>query len=126
MAWKVFGEGREVDFPLVLGAIKSNIGHTEGAAGVIGVIKATLALQHQQVPPNLHLSKRNPGLELEGFAVQLPGSVEALPGREGALPLAGISSFGYSGTNAHCILEGGALLAGALDEPNLKPEYVPM
>ena len=66
MTWKVFGEGREEGFPLVLGALKSNIGHTEGAAGVMGLVKAVMMLQRQQAPPSLHLRKLNPELELEG------------------------------------------------------------
>ena len=71
MTWKVFGEGREEGFPLVLGAVKSSIGHTEGAAGVMGLLKAVMVLQRQQAPPTLHLRKLNPDLQFEGPRKQL-------------------------------------------------------
>ena len=88
---------------MVLGALKSRLGHTEGAAGVMGLLKAVRVLVQRCVPPNLHLNKANDKLELDGFAVTMVSGVVLLV--VGAAP-AGVSSFGMSGTNAHVALEG--------------------
>ena len=85
-------------------ALKSNIGHTEGAAGMMGVIKTVMVLCTAQAPPNLHLKELNPKLELDDFAVVMPQCVENLS-RAGEAFFAGLSSFGYSGTNAHAVLQ---------------------
>ncbi|MFB0956285.1 MAG: hypothetical protein QMB43_04950, partial [Alistipes putredinis] len=96
------GAGRE----LVLGAVKTNIGHLEAAAGVAGLIKLVMALDHGFAPPNLHLETVNPDLDLEGFAVKMPGKGGAeLVGDSRGRLLGGVSSFGFGGTNAHVLLE---------------------
>ncbi|CAM9312815.1 unnamed protein product, partial [Chrysoparadoxa australica] len=99
-----YGLGREEDNTLVLGAVKSCIGHLEGAAGIAGLIKTALVLQHQEAPPNLHLNKLNTKVNLSGFSVEFPapGGTTQLPG---AGNLAGVSSFGFGGTNAHVVME---------------------
>ena len=99
LVWSLAGEA------LVLGALKSHIGHTEGAAGVIGVLKAATGLQRMQVPPNLHLSELNPKLELEGFSASMPMQMQELAMQSAHACAAGVSSFGMSGTNAHAVLE---------------------
>ncbi|MBZ0294962.1 MAG: type I polyketide synthase [Anaerolineae bacterium] len=85
-----------------LGSAKSNVGHMEGAAGVAGLIKVVLSMQHQTIPPLLHFTGLNPHISFEGtpFAV----TTTAIPW-EGDGRLAGLSSFGWSGTNAHVIIE---------------------
>ena len=90
---------------VLLGALKSHIGHTEGAAGVMGVLKAAMGLQRMQVPPNLHLSELNPKLELEGFSASMPMQMQELAMQSAHACAAGVSSFGMSGTNAHAVLE---------------------
>jgi acyl transferase domain-containing protein/NADP-dependent 3-hydroxy acid dehydrogenase YdfG/acyl carrier protein len=90
--------------PCPLGSIKTNLGHTESAAGVAGLIKAALALRHRRVPASLHFETPNPKIEWEKYPVRV--AVEPLdwshaPGRL----LAGVSSFGITGTNAHLVLE---------------------
>eukprot|EP00049_Salpingoeca_infusionum_P016006 m.319927 g.319927 ORF g.319927 m.319927 type:complete len:4290 (+) comp15991_c1_seq6:393-13262(+) len=103
----VMGKGRSSDSPLVLGALKTQIGHTEGAAGIAGFIKTVLCLYHQKVPGNLHLATLNPKLDLEGFPVLFPARKEgaSLISKDGQDSLvAGVSSFGFGGTNAHCTL----------------------
>ena len=97
----VYGENRSV--PLVVGALKTNLGHLEAAAGVAGLIKAVLVLQHGEIPPNIHLKHPNPHIPWGDLPVLMPS--EAMPWPEGGARLAGVSSFGFSGTNAHVVLE---------------------
>jgi acyl transferase domain-containing protein/SAM-dependent methyltransferase/acyl carrier protein len=100
----VFGPGRAADNPLVLGSAKTNLGHLEAAAGVAGVIKAVLALQNQQIPPHLHFQKLNPHIDWAGLQVDIP--VESRPWGVGPKRrVAGVSSFGFSGTNSHVVIE---------------------
>jgi acyl transferase domain-containing protein/acyl carrier protein len=87
-----------------LGSLKGNLGHLDAAAGVAGLIKAVLALQHREIPPLLHFTQPNPQLDLEHspFAASAAGS----PWPAGATPRrAGVSSFGIGGTNAHVVIE---------------------
>ncbi|CAM9593565.1 unnamed protein product, partial [Chrysoparadoxa australica] len=104
----VYGEDRDEDCPLVIGAVKTNIGHLEGAAGIAGLIKAVLVLQHQAAPSNLHFSKLNPAIDVEGFPVVFPCEAGLTP-LEGSGSLAGVSSFGFGGANAHVVLERGTV-----------------
>ncbi len=98
----VFSGKREK--PLLLGSVKTNIGHLEGAAGVAGLIKVILSLQHASLPPHLHFEELNPGINLNDIPAQITSSLT--PWQKGTHPrLAGISSFGFSGTNAHVIIE---------------------
>ena len=90
--------------PLYLGAVKTNIGHLEAAAGIAGVIKTVLALQQAQIPPNLHLKRVNPHLGIEGTPIEIPRQRAVWPAQN-TPRLAGVSSFGFGGTNAHIILE---------------------
>ena len=90
--------------PCALGAVKSNFGHLEAAAGVAGLIKAALALDRGEIPPNLHFEKLNPHISLEGTRFFLP--VARTEWKRGeAIRFAGVSSFGFGGTNAHVVLE---------------------
>ena len=99
----VFGSSNHSVGCMVLGALKSRLGHTEGAAGMMGLLKTVQVLMQCCVPPNLHLNKENDKLELDGFAVAMVSGVVSLVAQ--ATP-AGVSSFGMSGTNAHVALEG--------------------
>ncbi len=92
------------DHPLWLGTVKSNIGHLEGAAGVAGVIKTVLALNHEAIPRHLHFNHLNPRISLDSIPAKIP--LTLTPWRRSSRPrIAGISSFGFSGTNAHAIIE---------------------
>lgn len=94
------GEDR---LPLVLGAIKSNLGHMEAAAGIAGLHKAMQVVRHREVPRNLHFESLNPQISVDSDKVRIAAqSVELAT--QGPV-LAGVSSFGFSGTNAHVILE---------------------
>jgi acyl transferase domain-containing protein/surfactin synthase thioesterase subunit len=99
----VLMEGRQADQPCWLGSVKTNIGHLESAAGMAGLIKVILALQHQEIPPNLHLKKLNPYIRLNKTPLSIPTAKQSWTVEEKRL--AGISSFGFGGTNAHVILE---------------------
>ncbi|WP_261253460.1 type I polyketide synthase, partial [Serratia entomophila] len=95
--------GRHRSKPVVLGAVKTNIGHLEGAAGVIGLIKAVEVLRHRQAPGNVHFRTLNPKIDLDGFDAIIPTAPVQFADK-GPL-VAGVSSFGFGGTNAHVVLE---------------------
>lgn len=107
----VLGQGRSDKHPLMVGSVKTNIGHLEAAAGIAGLIKVVLAMQHNELPPHLHLEKLNPHIAAQKIPAIVP--TERIPwpaadgGQESSSPkrLAGVSSFGFSGTNAHVVLE---------------------
>jgi acyl transferase domain-containing protein/acyl carrier protein len=98
----VFGKGRTE--PLYIGSVKTNIGHLEAAAGIAGLIKAVLALQHRQIPPHLHCQEPNPRIDWKACPLVVPTKLTPWPSGERPR-LAGISSLGFSGTNVHLILE---------------------
>ncbi len=99
----VYGQNRSADNPLILGSAKTNIGHTEAAAGIAGLIKVVLAMQHELIPPHLHFNSPNPNIDLKSIPAVIPTKGMAWPAADKPR-LAGISSFGFSGTNAHVIL----------------------
>ncbi|MDC0708732.1 beta-ketoacyl synthase N-terminal-like domain-containing protein [Stigmatella sp. ncwal1] len=101
----VLGEGRDPERPVLLGAVKSNIGHTEACAGVAGLIKASLVFQHGTIPANLHFREPNPHIAWGPLAMRVAATPVAWPEREGERRIAGVSAFGLSGTNVHVILE---------------------
>ena len=90
--------------PLLIGSVKTNIGHLESAAGIAGVIKVVLALQNEHIPPHLHFRQPSPHIAWDQYAVKVAAAGSAWP-RGARRRLAGISSFGFSGTNAHAIVE---------------------
>ncbi|MDY7007684.1 MAG: type I polyketide synthase [Cyanobacteriota bacterium] len=100
----VFGKNHSQELPLMIGALKTNIGHTETAAGVAGLIKVVLQLQHQQIAPNLHFQQPSPYINWSELPLKVP--TQAIPWQVNGQPrIGGVSSFGFSGTNAHVILQ---------------------
>lgn len=90
--------------PLLVGSVKTNIGHLEGAAGIVGLIKLVLALQHRQIPAHLHFRTPSPHIPWDELPIQVPTALQPwMP--IGGRRIGGISSFGYSGTNAHLVIE---------------------
>lgn len=100
----VFGE-RPSDQPLVVGSVKTNIGHLEAASGVAGMMKVILAMQHEVIPPHLHFVTPNHLIPWDTVPVQIPVAPTPWVSATGALRRAGVSSFGFSGTNSHVIIE---------------------
>ena len=99
----VYGRG---DAPCALGAVKTNFGHLEAAAGIAGFIKAVLAVQRAQIPPNLNFTQWNPAIDASPTRLFVPTDVAPWPECQGPRR-AGVSSFGLGGTNAHVVLEQG-------------------
>ena len=95
---------READSPLLIGSVKTNIGHLESAAGVAGVIKVVLSLVHERIPPHLHFRQPSPHIEWHRHALAVAAEGRDWP-RDERPRRAGVSSFGFSGTNAHMVLE---------------------
>ncbi|HEV2147502.1 MAG TPA: beta-ketoacyl synthase N-terminal-like domain-containing protein, partial [Longimicrobiaceae bacterium] len=120
---RVLSEGRAPDSPCRVGSVKTNIGHLEAAAGIAGLIKAVLALRHEEVPPHLHLQRLSPKVEL-GDTLRIPTAPAPWP--RGERPrYAGVSSFGFGGTLAHVVLEEGPLPAEATpEEQDARGEHV--
>ncbi|MDE9494557.1 KR domain-containing protein [Xenorhabdus bovienii] len=88
-----------------LGAVKTNIGHLDSAAGIAGFIKMVLALRHGMIPPTLHFQRPNPQLEFEHSPFYVNTRAEPWPSKQGKLRTGGVSSFGIGGTNAHMVLQ---------------------
>jgi phthiocerol/phenolphthiocerol synthesis type-I polyketide synthase D len=99
----VYGRG---DGPCAVGAVKSNFGHLEAAAGIAGFIKAALAVHRGKIPPNLHFSQWNPAIDASATRLFVPTDLGSWPASQGPRR-AGVSSFGLGGTNAHVVLEQG-------------------
>ena len=119
----VFGPGRGPEHPLVLGSVKTNIGHLESAAGVAGLIKVVLALEHRAIPPHLHLRELNPDIAQEPMPKLIPSATMPWP-TEGPR-IAGVSAFGLSGTIAHMVVEeapAATAVAEVKSETKPKPE----
>jgi phthiocerol/phenolphthiocerol synthesis type-I polyketide synthase A len=111
----VLGADRDPDQPLLLGSVKGNLGHLESAAGIAGLVKTVLALHHDMVPPSLHCAD---GSALRDERLRLVTEPEPWP-RYGGTATAGVSGFGFGGTNAHAVLEEWrpAVLSPATEEP---------
>ena len=97
-------QGRSHLQPCWLGSVKTNIGHLEAAAGMASLIKVVLSLQHKAIPAHLHLKQLNPYISLEGTTFSIPTKYQPwFPGTNSRL--AGISAFGFGGTNCHVVVE---------------------
>ncbi len=101
---RVLLQERAPNNPLYIGSVKTNIGHLESAAGIAGLIKTVLALYHEEIPAHLHFKSWNPHIKLNGAPLQIP--TQNVPWKKGEKKRrAGVSAFGFGGTNAHIILE---------------------
>ncbi|HET9895077.1 MAG TPA: type I polyketide synthase [Streptosporangiaceae bacterium] len=99
----VCGATRAPGAPLLVGSVKTNIGHLEGAAGIAGLIKTALSICHREIPASLHFRSPNPAIPLGRYRLRVRRDLGKWPDGE---PLAGVSSFGLGGTNCHVVLAG--------------------
>ncbi|MCP4343898.1 MAG: type I polyketide synthase [Desulfobacterales bacterium] len=100
---RVLAIGRARGDKCIIGSCKTNIGHTEAAAGVAGLIKAVLCLKHKRIPKHLHFFEPNPEIPFDSLCLRIPGKIEPWPSHNGPA-LAGVNSFGFGGTNVHVVL----------------------
>jgi acyl transferase domain-containing protein len=121
----VLCQDRSPASPLMLGSVKTNIGHLESAAGIAGLIKIILMLRHGQVPPHLHLKNPNPLLAIEDSPLVIPTQLRPWTSENGPR-CAGVSSFGFGGTNAHVIVEEAPSreAVDAVAEPPQRPKHL--
>lgn len=101
---EVFRRTSPEQAPVRVTSVKANIGHTETASGIAGLLKVVLMLQHRMIPAQLHLNKLNSNIQLAGTRLEIPSESVAWPS-DGQSRIAGVSSFGFGGANAHVILE---------------------
>ena len=119
----VYGEGRDVRQPFEVGSVKSNIGHLEAASGVTGLLKLVLALQHRQLPASLHVSTPTPAIPWEHLPVRISTCLHDWMPHGGVPRRAGVSAFGFSGMNAHAILEEAPAASDAV-APAPRPHFL--
>ncbi|MBH8563709.1 acyltransferase domain-containing protein [Nostoc sp. CENA67] len=114
----VLGENRAVGDKCRVGSVKTNIGHLEATSGIAGLIKVALSLKHGKIPPNLHFQQPNPNVALDKLPLQVQQTLEAWPSDRPAV--AGISAFGFGGTNAHIVMSAAPNLvveSSSIDRP---------
>ena len=102
----VYGRDRDAERPLLVGSVKTNIGHLEWAAGIAGLIKTVLAMHHGLIPRNLHFEDPNPLVNWDRLPVRVTSTATAWPAKAHRPPLAAVNTFGLSGANAHLVIEG--------------------
>lgn len=119
-----YGDSRDANRPLLMGSVKTNIGHLESASGAAGLIKVVLSLQHDVLPPSLHFDTPSPHIPWDTLPVRVV--TEATPWHADGRPRrAGVSSFGFTGTNAHVLIEEApAPVAASDDAPESPPRTV--
>ncbi|GGY98972.1 amino acid adenylation domain-containing protein [Streptomyces nitrosporeus] len=101
---RALADGRAPGSRCYVGSVKTNIGHTESAAGIAGLIKAALSLEHRLIPPHINLEHLNPAIDAAALPYEIPTRLTPWPEHEGPAR-AGVNSFGFGGTNAHVLLE---------------------
>jgi polyketide synthase 13 len=121
---RVVGRGRPADKPLLLGAIKTNVGHMESAAGAASLSKMVLSLQHDKLPPSINYAGPNPYIDFDAAHLRVLDTVSDWP-RYGGYAVAGVSSFGFGGANAHVVLREVLPRDVVEREPEPQPETEP-
>ncbi|WP_030253872.1 non-ribosomal peptide synthetase/type I polyketide synthase [Streptomyces violens] len=122
---RVLSAGRPPGAPCYVGSVKTNIGHTEAAAGIAGLIKTVLALKHGKIPPHLNLERLNPALDAVALPFEIPDRLVDWPAHDGPAR-AGVNSFGFGGTNAHVLLEEAPAAASRPDPPQRGRTILPL
>jgi 6-methylsalicylic acid synthase len=121
----VLGAGRPADAPLLIGSVKTNIGHLEAGAGVAGMIKTVLALQHRQLPPSLNVRELNPSIPWDCNGLRVVTELTPWPSTGGPRR-AGVSGYGFGGTIGHVILEEAPARVGQERERQIAPWVFPI
>jgi len=111
----VLMQDREPDQPCWIGSVKTNIGHLEAASGMASLIKVVLSLQHREIPTHLHLNQLNPYISLAGTTIRIPTELQPWSAST-KRRLAGVSAFGFGGTNSHVILEEAPVLTTVVSD----------
>ena len=114
----VYGDGRDGNAPLLVGSVKSNIGHVEWAAGIAAFIKTVMSMNQGVIPKHLHFDDPNPHVDWDRIPVRIAARTTAWPEDSARRPLAGVNAFGLSGTNAHVLVEGYGPPSGAASAGN--------
>jgi acyl transferase domain-containing protein/NADPH-dependent curcumin reductase CurA/NAD(P)-dependent dehydrogenase (short-subunit alcohol dehydrogenase family)/acyl carrier protein len=122
----VLSTGRPTDRICTIGSVKTNVGHLEAAAGVAGLIKVALSLEQREIPPSLHFESPNPHIPFDRIPLRVARTLSPWPEGGGGRPLAGVSSFGFGGTNAHVVLEAAPVVtetstSASLDQAQVLP-----
>src|SRR5271165_3805446 len=120
---RVVGRGRPADRPALLGAVKTNIGHLESAAGAASLAKVVLALQHDKLPPSINFAGPSPYIDFDAMRLKVIDTATDWP-RYGGYALAGVSSFGFGGANAHLVVRE-VLLRDVVEKEAREPEPTP-
>ena len=121
---RVIGRGRPADKPALLGAVKTNVGHLESAAGAASLAKMVLALQHDKLPPSINYAGPNPYIDFDAAHLRVLDTAADWP-RYGGYAVAGVSSFGFGGANAHVVLREVLPRDVVEREPEPQPEAAP-
>ena len=121
---RVIGRGRAADKPALLGAIKTNVGHMESAAGAASLAKMVLALQHDKLPPSINYAGPNPYIDFDAAHLRFLDTAADWP-RYGGYAVAGVSSFGFGGANAHLVLREVLPRDVVERQPDAEPEAEP-
>ena len=120
---EVLGKDRTAEEKYWVGSVKTNIGHAEAAAGIAGLIKLALVLQHQKIPQNLHFEHPNPKIPFEQYRIQVPTELVDLPETDQPA-IGGVNSFGAGGTNAHIVMQAYGKVPEEVDQPMPQTEEV--
>jgi len=122
----IYGRERDADRPLLIGTAKTNMGHLESAAGIAGLIKVVLAMRHGVIPKHLHFETPNPGVDWDRLPVRVTSEGTHWPPANGRPARAGVSAFGFSGTNAHVVVEGYAAPDGDSEPGKRQARILPL
>ncbi len=114
---------RSSDNPLMIGSVKTNLGHLEATAGIASLIKVVLCLQHEQIPAHLHFSEPSPHIPWHKWPLVVPTALTPWHGHDGR-HIAGVSSFGFSGTNVHMILEASPVIETVDESAVERPKHL--
>ena len=101
----IMSQNRKDENNLIIGSAKTNIGHAEPVAGLVGLTKMALSMKHRQIPPNIHFNNPNPNIPFDKYKMKVPVEVTPWPEYDKDI-YGGVNSFGFGGSNAHAVFKG--------------------